>query len=185
MEEPVPWFPIWGFEHDPTESVEETLAKFIQIRPSDRWGLIRDGVIASDRHAWAAWSMLRRLESRGGCIARNPDTEFLRIISGTGQIAEAIRRSGLSKGEEKTWLFFLPVDGTGSPLSEEGVSTEIYNEHSDRAIHLIRSIGGGLVSNRPVPSQSGLDRIRMIEYDGSHLSLEEAFLLHLSNSIIN
>ena len=77
-----------------------------------------------------------------GCIARNPDTEFLRIISGTGQIAEAIRRSGLSKGEENL-AFFLPVDGTGSPLSEEGVSTEIYNEHSDRAIHLIRSIGGG------------------------------------------
>ena len=185
MEEPVPWFPIWGFEHVPTESVEETLATFIQTRPCDRWGLIRDGVIASDRHAWAAWSMLRRLESRGDCIARNPDTEFLRIISGTGQIAEAIRRSGLSEGEEKTWLFFLPVDGTGSPLNEEGVSTEIYNEHSDRAIHMIRSIGGELLPIRPVPSQSGLDKIRMTEYDGSNLSLEEAFLLHLSNSIIN
>ena len=35
--------------------------------------------------------MLRRLEFRGDCIARNPDTEFLRIISGTGQIAEAIK----------------------------------------------------------------------------------------------
>ena len=185
MEEPVPWFPIWGFEHDPTESVEETLATFIQTRPCDRWGLIRDGVIASDRHAWAAWSMLRRLESRGDCIARNPDTEFLRIISGTGQIAEAIRRSGLSEGEEKTWLFFLPVDGTGSPLNEEGVSTEIYNEQSDRAIHMIRSIGGELLPIRPVPSQSGLNKIRMTEYDGSNLSLEEAFLLHLSNSIIN
>jgi hypothetical protein len=129
--------------------------------------------------------MLRRLESRGDCIARNPDTEFLRIISGTGQIAEAIRRSGLSEGEEKTWLFFLPVDGTGSPLNQEGVSTEIYNEHSDRAIHMIRSIGGELLPIRPVPSQSGLDKIRMTEYDGSNLSLEEAFLLHLSNSIIN
>ena len=95
MEEPFPWFPIWGYEHDPTESVEEILAKFIETRPSDRWGLIRDGVIASDRHAWAAWSMLRRLEFRGDCIARNPDTEFLRIISGTGQIAEAIKRLSL------------------------------------------------------------------------------------------
>ena len=52
--------------------------------------------------------MLRRLESRGDCIARNPDTEFLRIISGTGQIAEAIRRSGLSEGEEKPGFSFYP-----------------------------------------------------------------------------
>ena len=108
MEEPFPWFPIWGYEHDPTESVEEILAKFIETRPSDRWGLIRDGVIASDRHAWAAWSMLRRLEFRGDCIARNPDTEFLRIISGTGQIAEAIRRSGLSEVRKKLGFSFYP-----------------------------------------------------------------------------
>ena len=185
MEEPFPWFPIWGFDHGPTESVEEIVAKFIDTRPSNRWGLIRDGVIASDRHAWAAWGMLRRLEFRGDCIARNPDTEFLRIISGTGQIAEAIKRSGLSVGEVKAWLFFLPADGTGSPLSGEGISTEFYNEHSDRANHLIASIGGELLPNRPVPSRSGLHKIRMTEYDGGYLGLEEAFLLHLSNSIIN
>ena len=53
--------------------------------------------------------MLRRLEFRGDCIARNPDTEFLRIISGTGQIAEAIKRSGLSGGEKS--LAFLSTRG--------------------------------------------------------------------------
>lgn len=185
MESPVPWFPIWGFQHDPIESTAGVLSSFVYNRPNDRWGLMRDGAVASDRHAWAAWSMLRRLEIRGDCLARSPDTEFLRIVAGTGQISEGIKRAGLAVGSGPSWIYFLPLVRGESPLNYDEISTEIYNQNSSEALHLISSLGGELLPRRPVPSQSGLAQINGTWIEGSHSTLEESFLSHLSNSIIN
>ena len=91
MSELVPWFTTWGFDLDTSKSISDTISLFMESRESPRWGLLGNGVVASERHAWSAWTILRRLELHGKCVAKSPDTEFLRIVAGTRQIKEGIR----------------------------------------------------------------------------------------------
>ena len=108
MSELVPWFTTWGFDLDTSKSISDTISLFMESRESPRWGLLGNGVVASERHAWSAWTILRRLELHGKCVAKSPDTEFLRIVAGTRQIKEGIRRSGLSQDDKIGWVFYLP-----------------------------------------------------------------------------
>tara|TARA_B100000609_G_C17156121_1_gene403544 strand:+ start:923 stop:1144 length:222 start_codon:yes stop_codon:yes gene_type:complete len=71
----VPWFPIWGIRFPEPVIIRDLLESLHEWRGSERWGLIGDGVVASENHAWSAWTTLRRLESRGkvwlGALKRN------------------------------------------------------------------------------------------------------------------
>ena len=61
----VPWFPIWGIRFHEPIIIHDLLGSLNEWRDSERWGLMGDGVVASENHAWTAWTALRRLESRG------------------------------------------------------------------------------------------------------------------------
>ena len=181
----VPWFPVWGIGFHKPIIIHDLLRSLHEWRPSERWGLIGDGVVASENHAWSAWMALRRLESRGDSVARSPETEFMRIVGGTGQITEGIKRSGLGEGDSRAWLFYLPEESIGSPLHEMNISREYYNDHSDDAELLIGHLGGALIPERPIPTISGLRKIKGLVGESEFVSLEEAFIVHLSNSVIN
>jgi tRNA threonylcarbamoyladenosine modification (KEOPS) complex Cgi121 subunit len=181
----VPWFPIWGIRFHEPVIIHDLLGSLHEWRGSERWGLIGDGVVASENHAWSAWAALRRLESRGESVARSPETEFMRIVGGTRQITEGIKRSGLGEGDSRAWLFYLPEESNGSPLHEMKISREYYNDLSEEAELLIGHLGGGLIPERPIPTLSGLRKIKGSVDENHFVSLEEAFIVHLSNSVIN
>ena len=58
-------------------------------RNSNRWLLLAFDAAASEIHLWTAWYKLRTNENVGSMVAKTPDTEFLRPISGTKQINRA------------------------------------------------------------------------------------------------
>ena len=181
----VPWFPMWGIRFHEPIVIHDVLASLHEWRPSERWGLIGDGVVASENHAWSAWTALRRLETRGSNLARTPETEFMRIIGGTRQITEGIRRTGLGSGDSRAWLFFLPEESDGSPLYEMNITREYYNDFSQDAELLIGHLGGVLIPERPIPPVNGLKKIKGSVDTNDFTSLEDAFMVHLSNSVIN
>ena len=185
MSELVPWFTTWGFDLDTSKSISDTISLFMESRESPRWGLLGNGVVASERHAWSAWTILRRLELHGKCVAKSPDTEFLRIVAGTRQIKEGIRRSGLSQDDKIGWVFYLPEHRGETPLGSERIPRSCYNTHSNNAMRIISSLNGRLVVKRPVPTEFGLSRIGGDVLDGESDSLETSFIHHLTNSIIN
>ncbi|MBH33364.1 MAG: hypothetical protein CMB75_03085 [Euryarchaeota archaeon] len=185
MSDMVPWFPVWGIRFKEPIMIHDLLDSLHEWRTSERWGLIGDGVVASENHAWSAWAALRRLESHGKTLARSPETEFMRILSGTRQISEGIKRSGLRDGDSRAWLFYLPEDSRGSPLHEIKISRECYNGRNEDAELLIGHLGGVLVPERPIPTISGLRKIKGSVRESEFVSLEEAFIVHLSNSVIN
>ena len=84
---PVPWFPAWGVKfQEPIEDLDYFIKKFNEFREDNRWALLAHDIVASEVHLWTAWYALRRKEERGETIARTPDVEILRLISGTHQI---------------------------------------------------------------------------------------------------
>ena len=65
------------------------------------------------------------------------------------------------------------------------ISREYYNDFSDDAELLIGHLGGVLIPERPIPTISGLRKIKGSVGESEFVSLEEAFIVHLSNSVIN
>ena len=48
---------------------------------------------------------------------------ILRIVAGTGQISEGIKRAGLAVGSGPSWIYFLPLVRGESPLNNDEIST--------------------------------------------------------------
>jgi hypothetical protein len=152
---PVPWFPAWGVKFsEPIENIFSIVSVFNEWRPSNRWLLASFESIASEVHLWSSWYSMRKAENSGEMIAKTPDTEFLRIVSGTHQINKA---------------FEIP--------------RSTYNDKSENAQRLIEQLDSTLITRRPVPSQLGLNRIGAEFQDGISPSLMEGvFISHMALS---
>ena len=156
----VPWFPAWGLSlPNPIENVFSVVSVVNEWRTSNRWLLVSFDSIASEVHLWTAWYALRRNEDSEEMIANTPDTEFLRILSGTHQINRAFERAGISVGDERCWMIYLPEDDLGGGFGEFVIPSESYNQSSEEATKLIELLGATMLAKRPIPSIRGLERI--------------------------
>ena len=79
----------------------------------------------------------------------------------------------------------LPEESDGSPLYEMNITREYYNDFSQDAELLIGHLGGVLIPERPIPTVNGLKKIKGSVDTNDFTSLEDAFMVHLSNSVIN
>ncbi len=184
VEHPVPWFPAWGVSfQDPVENVFSVVSIVNEWRTSNRWLMLAFDAAASEVHLWTTWYALRGNEDAGSMIAKTPDTEFLRMISGTHQINRAFERAGISKGDEKAWILMLPDFKIGEKFGDCSIPMDCYNGYSEEASKLIEHLGGSLVPRRPTPSIDGLERIGFSpKRDMSFTEMEEAFLSHVALS---
>lgn len=182
----VPWFPAWGVRFSsPVENVFSVVSIVNQWRTSNRWLMISFDSAASEIHLWTAWYSLRGKEEAGSMIAKTPDTEFLRIISGTHQINKAFERAGISEGDERAWIVMIPDSKIGDEFGDFSVPIDCYNDSSEEATKLIEHLGGSLIAKRPTPSTMGLERIGFpIERKMDFSELEEAYLSHMALSDI-
>ena len=180
----VPWFPAWGVEFSqPIENVFSVVSVINEWRSSNRWMMLAYEAAASEIHLWTAWYALRRREISEGMIAKTPDAEFLRLVSGTRQINKAFERAGVALGDSKAWIVMLPDSDLGEEFGDVSIPTEIYNDSTDEAIRLIEHLGGSLIPKRPIPLTSGLERVGSKITDGrSNIELEDLFLSHIALS---
>ena len=138
---------------------------------------------ASEVHLWTAWYALRRNESSGEIVAKTPDAEFLRLVSGTRQINKAFERAGIAIDDKCAWIVMLPDSELGDDFGEFSIPLESYNETTEEAIRLIEHLGGSLMPNRPTPTSSGLERIGSGYLEGANIEeIEDFFLSHLALS---
>ncbi len=138
---------------------------------------------ASEVHLWTAWYALRRNEESGGMVAKTPDAEFLRLISGTRQINKAFERSGIAIDDKCAWIVMLPDAQLGGSFGEYSIPQESYNVATEEAIRLIEHLGGSLMPNRPIPTATGLERIGSEYLEGAGIAgIEDLFLSHIALS---
>ncbi len=180
----MPWFPAWGVKFQkPVENVFSVVSRISDFRPNNRWVLLAFEAAASELHLWTAWYALRRNEISDEMVAKTPDAEFIRLISGTRQINKAFERSGIAIGDERAWLVMLPDYELGDGFGEISIPVETYNDSTEEAIRLIEHLRGLLIPERPVPSNDGLNRIGAESVAESNFSeIEDSFLSHLSLS---
>ena len=156
----VPWFPAWGIRlPDPVSDPVEIITIFNEWRPSERWLLLAHDAAASEVHLWTVWHALRRRESAESMIANSPDTEFIRLISGTHQIRTAFERAGLKEGDSEAWIINLPDFDDGASLCELEIPRQTFNEATLDAERLILHLKSELLAHRPIPTLEGLARI--------------------------
>jgi len=180
----VPWFPAWGIRFpEPVKNVFSKVSIINEWRPSNRWMMLAYEAAASEVHLWTAWYALRRNESSGEMVAKTPDAEFLRLVSGTRQINKAFERAGIAIDDKCAWIVMLPDSELGGDFGEFSIPLESYNETTEEAIRLIEHFGGSLMPNRPTPTSSGLERIGSGYLEGANIEeIEDFFLSHLALS---
>ena len=178
----VPWFPAWGVRFaTPVENVFSKVSVINEWRNSNRWLLLAFDAAASEIHLWTAWYNLRSNENAGSMVAKTPDTEFLRLISGTKQINRAFERAGISKGDEEAWIVMLPKLEIGGGFGDFSIPMDCYNNSHLEASNLIEHLGGSLVAKRPKPTSKGLKRIGFLsEISMDILQMEKAYLSHMA-----
>ncbi len=160
----MPWFPAWGIEFsEPIENPSPTVSLFNEWRPSDRWLLLSYHAACSEVRLWTAWSALRRREESGRMIARTPDAEFLRLISGTRQLSVAFQRAGLSEGDESAWIVCLPDYAMGDEFGDIEIHRSAYSDNDIEATRLIEHLDSKLLAKRPIPTDEGLIRLDAID----------------------
>jgi len=180
----VPWFPAWGLMlAEPIENVFAVVSVFNEWRPSNRWLLVAFEVVASELHLWTTWYSLRRSEESASMVAKTPDAEFLRKISGTHQISRAFERAGLKEGDESAWIVSLPDFEIGEDFGGFSIPRDTYNDLNEEAERLIEHLGGSLLPKRPIPSEDGLRRLGSdTNGEVSNLEMELLFLSHMALS---
>ena len=180
----VPWFPAWGVRFsEPVKNVFSVVSIINEWRPSNRWMVLAYEAAASEVHLWTAWYSLRRSEASGDMVAKTPDAEFLRLISGTRQINKAFERAGIAIDDECAWIVMLPDSELGDDFGEFTIPLESYNDATEEGIRLIEHLGGSLMANRPTPTASGLRRIGSECLEIANTSeIEDLFLSHLALS---
>ncbi len=183
-EHPVPWFPAWGVRFQtPVENVFSLVSVVNEWRPSNRWLMVAYDAVASEVHLWTAWYALRGNEEAGSMVAKTPDTEFLRLISGTHQINRAFERAGISQGDTRAWIVFLPDSIIGEDFGGFPLPEGSYNDSAEEATRLIEQLGGSILPKRPVPSIRGLERVGFNPSRELSVSeIEGAFLSHTALS---
>ncbi|HIG33693.1 MAG TPA: hypothetical protein EYQ11_02265 [Candidatus Poseidoniales archaeon] len=181
---PVPWFPSWGIKFsEPIENVFSVVSIINEWRSSNRWMILAYEAVASEIHLWTAWYALRKSEDSGEMVAKTPDAEFLRLISGTRQINKAFERAGVAVDDECAWIVMLPDSEIGDGFGEFSIPLESYNDATEEAIRLIEHLGGSLMPSRPTPSTSGLERIGSdYSSESSITEIEDCFLSHIALS---
>lgn len=92
-------------------------------------------------------------------IANSPDTEFIRLISGTHQIRTAFERAGLKEGDSEAWIINLPDFDDGASLRELEIPRQTFNESTLDAERLRLHLKSKLLTHRPIPTLEGLARI--------------------------
>ena len=181
---PTPWFPAWGVKfHNPINDLDGLISKFNDFRENNRWALLADEIVASEVHLWTSWYGLRRREERKEMIARTPDVEILRLMSGTHQIKSAFQRAGVKKGDEQAWIIYIPEEEK-IDIGEIKIRRQVYSEKDDDARKLAEFIGAKIIPKRPTPDVNGLERIG-IKGNFTNLNysqIEDLFLTHMSLS---
>ena len=176
----VPWFPAWGVRfREPIDDPMEVVTLFNEWRPNERWLLMAFDVAASEVHLWTVWHALRRREISESMTSRAPDTEFLRILSGTHQIRTAFERAGLTSGDEKAWIVHIPELEIGDGFANIELPRDIYNDNTKEFERLQLHLKASLVVQRPRPSNEGLVRIG-VRNNGDEISFE-----HIENAFLN
>lgn len=182
---PVPWFPAWGVKFQkPIKDLDDLISKFNEFRGNNRWALLAYEVLASEVHLWTSWYALRRREERGEMIARTPDVEILRLISGTHQIKSGFQRAGIKKGDGMAWIIYLPDDGETTDFGKIEIKRSAYSDMDKDARKLTEYMGVKIIPKRPIPTHKGLERVG-IEGALNHLNnsqIEQLFLTHMSLS---
>ena len=180
----VPWFPAWGVRFsEPVKNVFSMVSIINEWRPSNRWMMLAYDAAASEVHLWTAWYALRKNEVSREMVAKTPDAEFLRLVSGTRQINKAFDRAGIAKDDNCAWIVMLPDSDIGDSFGEFSIPLESYNEATEEAIRLIEHLGGSLITSRPTPTSSGLVRIGSGCLEGAKImEIEDLFMSHLALS---
>jgi len=185
IDDQMPWFPAWGmkFNHEISDT-NEILELFNKNKPDKNWLILAFDAAASEKHLWTAWYSMRRNKKNKKMIAKNSDAEFIRLIAGTHQVKVAFNNAGIRIGDNYIWIIRLPESEIGSNIEEVFIDRDSYNNYDDEANKLIERMNGKLITERPVPTMKGLNRIGYNTETKIIGSLEDCFILHLVSSKI-
>ena len=169
----LPWFPAWGIKFDsPIGDLQNIIARFNKIRPNNRWSLVCFDSIASDFHLWSTWISVVNRERNETMIANSVDVEFLRLLSGNHQISKAFEISGLSKGDRYAWIISIPKISEQLDTELGHISRDSYLQLDNISTELIDRLGAIILPKRPIPSNSGLEKIG-IEMNNQNFSSKQ------------
>tara|TARA_Y100001970_G_scaffold46609_1_gene58816 strand:- start:3281 stop:3856 length:576 start_codon:yes stop_codon:yes gene_type:complete len=176
----VPWYPAWGIQFNENfNGKNEIISKFNEWRPNNRWLLMAYDAACSEAHLWTVWYSLRYREINNSMIARSPDTEFIRLISGTHQISTAFDRAGIKEGDKKAWIIYLPNLEVNNQLDKTNLPRDVFNNNTDQAENLILHLEASLITLRPMPIKESLNRLEIAITKNNLTPLEiENYLLN-------
>ena len=118
-------------------------------------------------------------EINNSMIARSPDTEFIRLISGTHQISTAFDRAGIKEGDKKAWIIYLPNLEVNNQLDKTNLPRDVFNNNTDQAENLILHLEASLITLRPMPIKESLNRLEIAITKNNLTPLEiENYLLN-------
>ena len=182
MDTNVPWFPCWGIKFDKTNiSTSEIVENFLKIRPNSRWVLISIHSAASERHLWSAWFTMEQKFIQKSALSKNPDAEFIRILSGTHQLKTAFSRAGLNETDHEAWLTYLP-ESEDNLENIPQISTIEFTESAQKIIYLLNA---SIITQRPEPNKEGLERLG-INFEGDFNSINDnIFISHIARSSLS
>ncbi|MBS72047.1 MAG: hypothetical protein CMO20_03715 [Thermoplasmata archaeon] len=177
-EAPAPWFPAWGIKfNEVITDPRLTAAMLLQNRKDERWLLLGNPTVVSERNLWAAWLALRERVISDKMVSKSLDGEFMRLIAGTHQMSVAFNRSGIQTGDQQAWLIRIPE---WSDFDIDEMELPSYNgENDDDAYELMNWIEAEILPIRPSPSLGSLDRLG-INYDQNNedINIEKLVLTH-------
>lgn len=159
-----PWFPALELDlEDMGFEPAELVPTLLDERPSTDWLLLGGPVPTSELHLWTAWMALERHERAGTMVARERDTEFLRLLSGTHHIRTAFGRAGLDPADPRAWLVRLPP----ATPADEATSAELpsfeWPEFLAAAEPLLQALAVEPTGARPEPSPAALVRLGILD----------------------
>ncbi|MBJ23184.1 MAG: hypothetical protein CMB64_00800 [Euryarchaeota archaeon] len=179
MEADVPWFPCWGIKLDINEKDKSKLVKkFLEIRPNNRWLLLSKYAAGGERHLWNTWYLVEENFNENSALSKNPDAEFIRVISGTNQLKTAFKRAGLNDDDSEAWLLFLPEKIENLDFLPK-LSIESFTEKAQKILYQIKA---SLITERPKPTKLGIERLGITFEGNQDLINEDLFISHLAKS---
>ena len=110
--------------------------------------------------------------------ARSVEVEYIRILAGTHNIAQAFNRVGLQEGDMEAWLAFIP-DSASIEGEDQILPSLDWKELQYEAARLANSVDSDILARRP--SLDLLDGERM-GLDTSSTITEMTLLAAISNS---
>ena len=111
-------------------SLKSHLPSFIELRGEHNIALVAEHAIHHQLQVDVAMQSATRRTHRCSALARTVDLEFLRCLTGTHHLKEALSRAGVGEGAKSGWMIYLPSWSENEHQSDETDSPSSFTKPS-------------------------------------------------------